>query len=77
MAPQKMRYRQAQLMGREPVRDGTIKSEQGTELAAKRETPKPIVLTSLGDLVPADALACTSSGGGTRTPDTRIMIPLL
>jgi hypothetical protein len=39
--------------------------------------PKTVVLQHLGTPCLDVALIDTSSGGGTRTPDTRIMIPLL
>ncbi len=44
---------------------------------AQKKSPKPLQIEDLGDGVREDASWDTSSGGGTRTPDTRIMIPLL
>ena len=44
---------------------------------APKKAPKPLCIADLGDTVQASATDCESSGGGTRTPDTRIMIPLL
>ena len=43
----------------------------------KEETPKPINAEDLGVVCLDVSSYDTSSGGGTRTPDTRIMIPLL
>ena len=42
-----------------------------------KKAPKPLCIADLGEEVQASATDCESSGGGTRTPDTRIMIPLL
>ena len=42
----------------------------------KRSRPSPLALGDLSDGVHDDATLFASSGGGTRTPDTRIMIPL-
>ena len=47
------------------------------EHPAQKESPKPLAIADLGDDVQIGAMSCDSSGGGTRTPDTRIMIPLL
>ena len=47
------------------------------ESSLQDKSPKPVFVAGLGDDVPPGAAACVSSGGGTRTPDTRIMIPLL
>ena len=44
---------------------------------APKKAPKPLCIADLGDTVQASATDCENSGGGTRTPDTRIMIPLL
>ena len=52
-------------------------SESETEGETQKESPKPLCIAGLGDDVQCDAMYCNSSGGGTRTPDTRIMIPLL
>ena len=51
--------------------------EERTKPAAQKKSPKPLQIADLGDGVRVDASSDTSSGGGTRTPDTRIMIPLL
>ena len=39
--------------------------------------PEPVVPLGFGTPCPEMSLGDASSGGGTRTPDTRIMIPLL
>jgi hypothetical protein len=44
---------------------------------ALRESTKSLQLVDLGDDVQPSAMVFASSGGGIRTPDTRIMIPLL
>ena len=43
----------------------------------KEETPKPVNVEDLGVVCLDVSSYDTSSGGGIRTPDTRIMIPLL
>ncbi len=45
--------------------------------SVKEETPKPINVEDLGVVCLDVSSYDTSSGGGIRTPDTRIMIPLL
>ena len=47
------------------------------ESQARRNMPKAARIADLGDGLRSDATVCDSSGGGIRTPDTRIMIPLL
>ena len=54
-----------------------VKTLGRTEPHAQKKTPKPLQIVDLGDEVQGDATLFASSGGGTRTPDTRIMIPLL
>ena len=44
---------------------------------AQKKTPKPLQIADLGDGLRDCASLDASSGGGIRTPDTRIMIPLL
>ena len=44
---------------------------------AQKKAPKPLQFADLGDGVRDDATTCTSSPGGTRTPDQGIMSPLL
>jgi hypothetical protein len=50
-----------------------------TAVADDRETqtPNPLPLLEFGVDWPGVAPVVVNSGGGTRTPDTRIMIPLL
>ena len=69
--------RQAQQSGREMGRQRATACDGRTEREAQRESPKPLEIADLGDDVRPAATGCESSGGGTRTPDTRIMIPLL
>ena len=54
-----------------------MRCESEGELTAQKKTPKPLQIADLGDGVRDGATNRESSGGGTRTPDTRIMIPLL
>ena len=66
---------QAQRAGREMSQAGGTECDAGTNPKVQRETPKHREDAGLGGVVlRGDA---SSSGGGTRTPDTRIMIPLL
>ena len=51
--------------------------EDGDEGDADEKTPKSLQCAHLNVVLREDAAECLSSGGGTRTPDTRIMIPLL
>jgi len=69
--------RHAQRAGRETPRLAATDCEQEGESSLQDKSPKPVLVTGLGDDVPPGAAPCVSSGGGTRTPDTRIMIPLL
>ena len=73
----KVAQRQAQRAEREtgPGRAKGCDGQTGT--SAQKKTPKPLRVADLGDGVREDATNRESSGGGTRTPDTRIMIPLL
>ena len=71
---QKTAQRQAQRAGRETRRQGALASDGKTKPTAQKESPKPLRIADLSDDERRDA---TNSGGGTRTPDTRIMIPLL
>ena len=43
-------------------------------IRAQTKPPKSLPVADLGGVVRPDATTGTSSGGGTRTPDTRIMI---
>ena len=42
---------------------------------AGKKSHKPAVIVDLSNAMPRDTNSCFNSGGGTRTPDTRIMIP--
>lgn len=67
----------AQRATRETGQDGANHCDERAEPVAQKESPKPLQIADLSDGVLDVATLCTSSGGGTRTPDTRIMIPLL
>ena len=67
----------AQQSGREATRRGAESCDDRTRPAAKNKSRKPLRVTGLGDGVRSNATKSENSGGGTRTPDTRIMIPLL
>ena len=67
----------AQQSERETRRSAAKGCERETEGNAQKKTPKTLRIADLGDGVRRDATNRESSGGGTRTPDTRIMIPLL
>jgi integrase len=67
----------AQRATREIGQSDANRCEDVAEPSAQEESPKPLQIADLGDGVLDLATLCTSSGGGTRTPDTRIMIPLL
>jgi hypothetical protein len=60
-----------------PVRRGATGCDDEAFKPAPKKAPKPLCIADLGDTVQASAIDCENSGGGTRTPDTRIMIPLL
>ena len=67
----------AQHSGRETLRSVATGGDEGRQSAEQQKPRKPLSIADLGDGVRPDATGCESSGGGTRTPDTRIMIPLL
>ena len=69
--------RQAQRAGRETVQFGANACEGENSGDKKRKSPKSLPDENLSELMRPSAIGSTSSGGGTRTPDTRIMIPLL
>ena len=69
--------RQAQRAGRETLRSAATPCHQPTSPAAQKNSPKPLRVADLDDAVRVPATSRESSGGGIRTPDTRIMIPLL
>jgi hypothetical protein len=57
----------------EPAAGGT----EAPAETAQKETPNPLLPLEFGVFFPGLTPDVISSGGGTRTPDTRIMIPLL
>ena len=67
--------RLAQRADRETRRSDAKGCDDRTKLAAQKESPKPLQIADLGDSVRCNATDRKSSGGGIRTPDTRIMIP--
>jgi len=73
----KTAQRLAQREGREGMRETAKGSDSQGESRAQKRTPKPLQIADLGEGVRDDATNRENSGGGTRTPDTRIMIPLL
>jgi hypothetical protein len=58
---------QAQQLGRETPRTGATGCDARTKPAAQRESPNPLRVADLGDVVRGDATHRDSSGGGTRT----------
>jgi len=64
----------AQQLGRESQRTDATECDVSDKPKAQKEKPKPLRIADVGKHLQRDA---SSSGGGTRTPDTRIMIPLL
>ena len=66
----------AQQSRRETLRSAATPCHQPTSPAAQKNSPKPLRVADLDDAVRVPATARESSGGGIRTPDTRIMIPL-
>jgi len=69
--------RLAQRTGRDSGRPSAMRCESQREPTAQTKTPKSLEIADLGDDVRPVATGSESSGGGTRTPDSRIMIPLL
>ena len=67
----------AQQLVRKPVLSDAQQCSGADKEAGQHRSPKPLQIADLGDGVQKDATLFASSGGGTRTPDTRIMIPLL
>ncbi len=64
----------AQQLGRAARRSTATGCERESEGDTQKKTPKPLRINDLGDDVRDDATNRESSEGGTRTPDTRIMI---
>ena len=69
--------RVAQRAGRDPRPADARACDLPRTAAGKKKSPKPLVVGDLSNAVQDDASVFASSGGGIRTPDTRIMIPLL
>jgi len=67
----------AQQLGRETVRSTAKGCERKSEGTGQEETPKPLGIADLGDVLPLGATENESRLGGTRTPDPGIMSPLL
>ena len=67
----------AQQSGRENVPLPAKRCDSTGKGEHQRKTPKPLQIAGLSDMSPVIATGCESSSGGIRTPDTRIMIPLL
>ncbi len=74
---QKTAQRQAQRTRRETGQSVAIGCDSTIRRPAQKESPKSLRVADLGESVRPKAMGCKNSGGGTRTPDTRIMIPLL
>ncbi len=51
--------------------------DEKTQLNTQVTPPKPLKISSLGDMQQRNATGCESGAGGTRTPNQRIMSPLL
>ncbi|MEO2032653.1 MAG: hypothetical protein ABGZ35_11265 [Planctomycetaceae bacterium] len=64
----------AQQSERETRRLGAKGCAADSESPAQKKSPKPLQIADLGDGVRCPARHRESSGGGTRTPDTRIMM---
>jgi len=69
--------RMAQQSGRENVPLAAKPCEYTGKEETQRKTPKPLNDQGLSDKCPVILTDAESSSGGIRTPDTRIMIPLL
>ena len=67
----------AQRAGCETRRSAATGYDRQSVGQAEQKTPQPLQIADLGDGMLLRATHRVSSGGGTRTPDTRIMIPLL
>ena len=69
--------RLAQRAGDETLPERATGCDEPDPARAQTKPPKSLPVADLSGVVRPDATHSTSSGGGTRTPDTRIMIPLL
>ena len=67
----------AQQSGRENVPLAAQPCQSIVKEGQQRKTPKPLNDQGLSDKCPVISTDAESSSGGIRTPDTRIMIPLL
>ena len=67
----------AQQSDRETVRGGATQSEPAGGREQGAASPKPLRVADLGDVVRSDATESESRARGTRTPNQRIMSPLL
>jgi hypothetical protein len=72
---QRMAQRMAQRAERETRRAAANGCDGASEGDTQKKSPKPLQIADLGDCVREGASWDASSGGGIRTPDTRIMIP--
>ena len=68
--------RLAQRAGDETLQNRASRCDAADPNRAQKKPPKSLPVADLSGVVRPDATSGTSSGGGTRTPDTRIMIPL-
>ena len=68
---------QAQQLGLSSEQDDARACDEEVATMLEKLDDKPLILLGLSDLEHPDATGCESSGRGIRTPDTRIMIPLL
>ena len=66
----------AQQSARDKGRDVASQCDEIDSGELQEEPHKPLQIASQDDVMREDASADASSGGGIRTPDTRIMIPL-
>ena len=69
--------RLVQQVGSESVHSNATTCDTALEAEQGIKKTKSLPMGDLGDAVPLSATLCENSGGGIRTPDTRIMIPLL
>ena len=68
--------RTAQCAARETPRTDASPRDDDGRGDEKKKSPKPLQIADLDDGLRDNAFVDVSSGGGIRTPDTRIMIPL-
>ena len=75
--PIEMEQQLIQRSGRRGTQPCAPSCDDEEKKGQEQSSPKPLQIADLGDSMDESAALYTSSGGGTRTPDTRIMIPLL